>query len=90
MGVPIRTLRGAITGHKPDEHSYVVYSATLRIVGDYLDLGAISHRLRVLPTDAHREGEQRSPEARPYVHDRWSYRPALSEEQPLKAHIDAQ
>lgn len=84
-----RTLRGVITGDEPDEHPYVASSATLRIFGDQLDLDAISRRLRLLPTNTHRKGEQRSPKARPYEHDMWSYRPALSEEQPLDAHIDA-
>jgi Domain of unknown function (DUF4279) len=83
------TLRGAITGDEPDENPYFAYSATLRIFGDQLDLDDISHCLQLIPTNAHRKGEQRSPKARPYDHDMWSYSPALSEEQPLDAHIDA-
>jgi Domain of unknown function (DUF4279) len=84
-----QTLRGALTGHEPDEAPYFAYSASLRIFGDQLDLGEITQQLGLIPTTQHRKGEQRTPHAPVYQHDLWAYQPPIPEEQPLAVHIDA-
>ena len=83
------TLRGALTGHEPDEPPYFAYSASLRIFGENLALDDITHQLSLTPTTSHRKGDRRGPRSTPYKHDMLSYTPPVSEEQPLEAHIDA-
>jgi hypothetical protein len=83
------TLRGALTGHEPNEPPYFAYSATLRIFGERLDLDDITQQLGLTPTNSHRKGDRRSPRSAPYKLDMWSYKPPVPEERPLEAHIDA-
>src|SRR5687768_10387622 len=83
-----QTLRGALAGHEPDEPAYFAYSASLRIFGDQLDFDGITQHLRLAPTNHHRKGEQRTPQAPPYKHDFWAYKSPLPEDYPLAIHID--
>jgi len=61
---------GALIG---DEEPYFCYSATLRIWGDIPDPDAISRRLGLEPTHAHRKGDKRGPRSPGHKHDQWSY-----------------
>ena len=69
------------------EEPYFCFSATLRIWGAIPDLDAISRRLGLEPTHAHRKGEKRGPRSPGYRHDHWSYSPPVAEERPLEEHI---
>ena len=84
-----RTLRGAITGHEPDEETYFAYTASLRIHGDNLPFKEITKRLGVQPTHAHRKGEKRGPRSPGYRDDAWHYSPNIDESRPLEEHIDS-
>lgn len=69
------------------EEPYFCYSATLRIWGDIADLDAITRRLGLTPTHAHKKGEKRGPRSPGYGNDMWSYQPPVEETRPLEEHI---
>jgi hypothetical protein len=72
----------------PEEPPYFRYSASLRIFGAIPDLDDITRNLGIHPTHIHLRGERRSPLARPYEHDMWSYRAPVPRTEPLHVHID--
>ncbi len=84
-----RTLRGFLDGDEPQEPIYFSFSATMRIRGDGIPFEEIGHPLCVQPTNLHRKGERLSARAPVYRDDAWHFKPSLSEDQPLRHHIDA-
>lgn len=82
-----RTLRGFLNGDEPDEESYFHYSATLRIYGIDVPFDEITKQLGVEPTMQRRQGERRRPHSPESKNDSWHFQPAISETEPLEAHI---
>jgi len=76
-------------GERQDEKIYFEYSASLRIFGIIADLDGITHRLGVMPTHTHRQGDRRGPTSTPYKHDMWSYTAPVKNTESLHVHIDA-
>jgi len=84
-----RTLRRFFRGDESDEGTYFAYSATLRIFGVLPDLQVITDTLGVKPMRALHKGDRLRPRSPPLTHDRWHYRPDVSETEPLEVHINA-
>jgi hypothetical protein len=66
------------------------YSAMLRIYAESLDFEEIESQLGLSATGKHRRGDRRRPKSSTvFMHDMWQYQVAVSEGEPLEAHIDA-
>jgi hypothetical protein len=73
---------------EPAEVVWFAHSASLRIFGAIPDVDAITRRLGVVPTEAHRKGDRRVSNAAPYKHDMWMYTAPVERSEPLHVHID--
>jgi hypothetical protein len=69
------------------DEPYFVFSATLRIHGEALDLSEITRSMGLVPTHTHKKGEPRGPGGYAYSDDAWHYSAELPEEAPLDAHL---
>ena len=74
----------------PDESAnsppYFAFSASLRILGDIADWGAISRALNLQPTETHRRGECGRLN-KPLAHDAWIYEAQVPEESAATDHV---
>ncbi len=84
-----RTLRGFLSGKEEPAEDYFRYSATLRISGEKLNFDEINRALNLSPTYIHRKGGRPGPRSPQFKTDLWAYKSSISEERPLKEHIDS-
>ena len=85
-----RTLRGFLAGSESAEETFLPIPPRSRIFGDIPNLGEISARLGLKPTNTHRKGcNSPTPRHSGFRSSMWAYDPPVEKSEPLEKHINA-